>query len=148
MNSSKKIIFVIIPFFIFACNGNTEKELIDIDTTQIETFVDTIETVELNEEFVDTAGYTDSEVEVAEKIEKKYGVQWDFCDCIIKNDSIEKAIMSTDDDDQLTLILDRSEVIDNHCKELLTAPNTTPDERAKHERKVNKCLKEANRRNK
>ncbi|MFK8039370.1 MAG: hypothetical protein AB8B74_13840 [Crocinitomicaceae bacterium] len=81
--------------------------------------------------------------ESAEKIiEKKYGVQWDFCDCIRKNDSIQKAIDSSGDIDDIEfeLLMARFEEIDNHCKSIISSPNTTPDQRKTHERRVKKCL--------
>ena len=40
-------------------------------------------------------------------------------------------------------IFARWDIIDQHCKELTTAPNTTPDERSKYARKVKRCLKNA-----
>ena len=77
-------------------------------------------------------------------IEKKYGVQWDFCDCIVKNDSIQKAIDSAGDisDEAFDLLMKRFEEIDQHCKSIITNPNRTPDERKAHQRKVKKCLQE------
>lgn len=78
-----------------------------------------------------------------EKIVEKYGEQWDFCTCVIKNDSIndafEKGGMTSKQEDKL---MDRWAYVDSKCKELLTTPNTTPEERAKHDKKVMKCLKE------
>ena len=39
----------------------------------------------------------------------------------------------------------RWEFVENKCKEFLTTPNTTPEERVEHELKVNRCLKAAKR---
>jgi hypothetical protein len=105
-----------------------------IDTTNINP-IDTLA--------VDSAGYIDEDNALTTAIEKKYGEQWEFCDCVVRNDSVNTAIMETDDDAQIDLIITRMDTIEKHCKELLTTPNTTPDERARHERKVNKCLKAA-----
>jgi hypothetical protein len=78
-----------------------------------------------------------------EKIVKKYGEQWDFCTCVVANDSIndafEKGNMTPKQEEKL---MARWEYVDNKCKELLTTPNTTPEERAKHDKKVMKCLKQ------
>lgn len=78
-----------------------------------------------------------------EKIVKKYGEQWDFCTCVVANDSIndafEKGGMTPAQEEK---IMARWEVVDQKCKELLTTPNTTPDERARHDKKVLKCLKQ------
>jgi hypothetical protein len=105
-----------------------------IDTTNIKP-IDTVA--------VDSGGYIDEDNALTTAIEKKYGEQWEFCDCVVRNDSVNTAIMETDDDAQIDLIIARMDTIEKHCKELLTTPNTTPDERARHERKVNKCLKAA-----
>jgi len=89
-----------------------------------------------------TATYIESEIKAAtDEVEKKYGEQWDFCDCIYKTDSINRAIsnntqLSNDDFDKL---MARFEAIDSVCKILITAPNTTPDERKAHQRKVENC---------
>lgn len=77
-------------------------------------------------------------------IEKKHGEQWDFCTCVIKNDSINKAFMNDLSDEEFDRLSDRFDVIDQHCKAFLTQSSTaTPEERAIHEKKVRKCLKDA-----
>lgn len=78
------------------------------------------------------------------EIEKKYGEQWDFCTCVIKNDSINKAFSSPVSDREFDRLSARFDVIDEKCKAFLVQnPNVTPEERAKHEKKVRNCLKEA-----
>lgn len=78
------------------------------------------------------------------EIEKKYGEQWDFCTCVIKNDSINKAFSQPVSDAEFEKLSARFDVIDEKCKAFLVQnPNVTPEERAEHERKVKKCLKEA-----
>ena len=148
MNFHKKIVGIVLSIGIAACTSNSNSNELLIDSTLVEIIVDSIQPIEKKIAFIDSSGYTNTEAEITDKIVEKYGKQWDFCDCIVKNDSIEKAIFATEDDNQLTLILDRSEVIDKHCKELLTAPNTTPEQRAKHDKKVQKCLRDAARRKK
>lgn len=101
------------------------------------------EEVVLNEHFIDTGGYVNDSVALETEIELKYGVQWDFCDCVVKNDSIEKALFATEDEAQIDLILVRMDEVDQHCKGMLATPNTTPEQRDRHARKVRKCLKEA-----
>jgi hypothetical protein len=80
-----------------------------------------------------------------ELIEQKYGSQWDFCDCVIKGDSLNKAIadpsVSEADLDKLLL---RFEEIARKCQVFkIVDPNRTPKERERHEKKVEKCLKKA-----
>ncbi|MFD1552797.1 hypothetical protein DNU06_08475 [Putridiphycobacter roseus] len=77
------------------------------------------------------------------QLEKKYGKQWDFCDCIYKTDSINKAIENSETltDMEITNLFNRFEVIDLHCKILISGANTTPEERKNHQRKVKQCKK-------
>ncbi|MCC6701895.1 MAG: hypothetical protein IT221_10255 [Fluviicola sp.] len=76
------------------------------------------------------------------KIVKKYGEQWDFCTCIVANDSITDAFEKKLTPAQEQKLMDRWDYVDRKCKELTTFDNTTPEERAKHEKRVKKCLKE------
>lgn len=136
---------VVALFSQVSCGGNAnENEVVDNDTTTVDTtLVDSSLMDTIQSEFVDSAGYVDQEAEIADEIEKKFGEQWDFCDCVVKNDSVNKAIDLAESDEEFDKILARMDEIDSHCKEMLTTPNTTPEERKKHERKVKKCLKNA-----
>lgn len=145
----KTIVLFLSASLLFACTSDStndhdqiqdENSEIDsssvalIDSSDIE--MDTIE---------DNVVYDDPEVQEAHKeIVKKYGIQWDFCTCIVKNDSVDKALQSDElSDEDFDLLFERSEFIDSKCKGLLIQPNATPDERAKHEKKVKKCLRAA-----
>lgn len=102
-------------------------EDMNIDSTDVE--VDTMEIV-----------YEDPAVQEAHKeIVKKYGIQWDFCTCIKKSDSVNTALMEASDA-EFDAVMERSEYIDSKCKGLLIQPNATPEDRIKHENKVKKCL--------
>jgi len=46
-------------------------------------------------------------------------------------------------DEEIDVIFASWDEIDMHCKELITAPNTTPEERSKYSRKVKRCLRNA-----
>jgi hypothetical protein len=76
------------------------------------------------------------------KIEKKFGEQWDFCRCVLANDSLDRLIKSnTALDDKFMAYFEN---VDQKCKAFLVmSPNKTPDERANHENKIKKCLKAA-----
>jgi len=75
------------------------------------------------------------------KIEAIYGEQWDFCKCVVLNDSLDKAAKAGDMDDKF---MKRFDEVDVRCKSFLVMDNIrTPDEREKHEKKIKKCLKEA-----
>jgi len=150
----KKIIIAlsIISTFI-ACNTSSN-QVID-DTTIDSTLINTIDTIQIIEPTIDTIskladslvkdGYVDETVQLEKVIEEKYGKQWDFCDCVIKNDSINKAMSNLDgvSDEDVDKLFLRWDKIESHCMKLLTAPNKTPDERNRHARKVRKCLKNA-----
>ena len=143
----KKLIylqFLALSILIVSCGSDNE----ECKDCKIETNKDTIaEEDDLKTALKDTAT---EKISVAvemkenhEKIVKKYGEQWDFCTCVVANDSINKAFekggMTPKQEEKL---MARWEVVDNKCKELLTTPNTTPEERARHEKKVRKCLKQ------
>jgi hypothetical protein len=142
----KTIIIFLIFTFLFSCTNDGQ------DNEMIEENANELDSLEWNNDYSDTIEessvsgnvYDDPEVqEVHKEIEKKYGVQWDFCTCIVKNDSVNKALQSDKlTDDEFDLLFERSEHIDQKCKGLLVQPNATPEERAMHEKKVKKCLKE------
>ena len=136
-------------FFVLSCNSAPENESDnDIDTTivaEIDTTSIEIDTTSVLPDSLQKGGYVDEAEEVEKEIEKKFGKQWDFCDCVVKTDSVNKALEKMDGltEEESNKLFDRWDEVDLHCKELITAPNTTPDERAKHKRKVKKCLRNA-----
>lgn len=75
------------------------------------------------------------------KIESQYGQQWDFCTCVKKNDSLDRAFKSELSDEEFEILLKRFDYIDQHCKAFLAGnPNLTPEQREEHKEKVRKCL--------
>lgn len=78
-------------------------------------------------------------------IEKKYGEQWDFCNCVVKGDSINKAFSKPNlPDAEFDRLSNRFDEIDEKCQAFrIQDANRTPEERDMHERKVRKCLKDA-----
>ncbi len=140
-------------FFLFSCK--TEEDDVQDDSPIIEEVVDSL-IVEVTDS-IDTMIVSDYDLEDVDvknvkefkenlvKIEKEYGVQWDFCTCVVKGDSINKAFMEEGiPDDEFERLSNRLDVIDEKCKAFrVQNPNTTPEERAKHEKKVRNCLKEA-----
>ena len=75
-------------------------------------------------------------------IEKKYGEQWDFCGCILKGDSVNKAILKPNlSDKQLQKLLNRFEQINKKCQSFkIQDASRSPEQRLEHEKKVKKCL--------
>jgi hypothetical protein len=76
------------------------------------------------------------------RIEKKYGVQWDFCDCVKKNDSLDKLLKKTTlSDAETDLLLIRADEVEKKCKLFLTdLQSKKPSDRAAHQAKVKACL--------
>jgi hypothetical protein len=88
-------------------------------------------------------GTVDDEIEkIVERMEEKYGEQWDFCDCVVKGDSLNKAISSGKlSDAAFELLSKRFDEIELHCKVFkLQDLNRTPEERLIHQNKVKVCL--------
>ena len=79
------------------------------------------------------------------KIEKKFGVQWDFCTCVVKGDSLNEAFKNPDlPDTEFNALYERLDFIDEKCKAFkIQNSSKTPEERAAHEKEVKKCLKAA-----
>jgi len=93
-----------------------------------------------------TTGVESEELkESIEKIEKKYGEQWDFCNCVVKGDSINKAFAKEGlPDAEVDRLMKRFDVIDEKCQAFrIQDANRTPEQRELHEKKVRKCLREA-----
>lgn len=129
--------------FVVSCGSNEACKDCEVENNK-----DTIEEVDdleaaLKDTVTEKKSVAIENKENHEKIVKKYGEQWDFCTCVVANDSIndafEKGNMTPKQEEKL---MARWEYVDNKCKELLTTPNTTPEERAKHDKKVMKCLKQ------
>ena len=80
--------------------------------------------------------------EEIEKIEATYGAQWDFCDCVMKGDSLNTAISAGKlSDAEFNRLSKRFDEIELRCKVFkMQDPNRTPEERLAHEKKVNDCL--------
>ena len=142
MRVSVFVIICLVCFGISSCGGEGTDGTDSTDTSDLDTgLIDT--TLGVDTTYIDTGGYVNDDAQITDIIEEKYGEQWDFCDCVVKNDSVNGAIDKAESDADFDRVLARMDVIDQHCKELLTTPNTTPDEREKHNRKVRKCLKNA-----
>lgn len=79
------------------------------------------------------------------KIEKKYGEQWGFCECVVANDSIDRAVKKITDFEtpDAEKLLNRFDYVSKKCQAFLGMDaNRTPEERQRHEKKVKRCLRE------
>lgn len=139
---SNYFIPVLLLLFLFSSCKNDEKvteEVIieEVDSTTIKHLgSDTTKKVSEVKEFKENL----------KVIEKKYGEQWGFCECVVANDSVNNAIIKSTvfEGPKFDKLMVRSDYITQKCQAFLSMDsNKTPDERALHERKVKKCLKEA-----
>lgn len=148
-----KILFYLLPFLLFACNeGDANNEAISKESPMDDSkesvrdiLVDRKENESNEEEEKVDQRYEDQELQEShEEIVKKYGTQWDFCKCVVKNDSVQKAFEKEGlSDKAFDLLFERSEHIDKKCKELLIYDNSTPEKREKYQIRVDNCLKAA-----
>lgn len=145
----KLLLYTITVISIISCTGCSDSTGANsVDKTRLQT-VRAVRTIQdriisdIDLSQVDDK-HSDEFVESLIQIEKQYGEQWDFCTCVVKNDSINKAFSKPVSDREFDRLSARFDVIEEKCKAFLVHdPNITPEERSDHERKVRKCLKEA-----
>lgn len=140
----RKIYFISCLVLITSCNSTAKNSVDSIHSKDSITLTNGTDSLKTQSNRAVEEHYETDNNQTTEKIiRQKYGVQWDFCDCIVKNDSIQNAIdLAGDiDDAEFDVLISRFEEIDQHCKSIIASPNTTPDERKAHERRVKKCLK-------
>jgi hypothetical protein len=143
MKSYFSLLFVFL--FLIACTETTEdKPIKEVKEAVEEEFV--VEDKAPEVEIQELQKKKDIEINVDFKenkkvIEKKFGEQWDFCTCVVLNDSIDKAVKAGNMDDKL---MERFDVVDQKCKSFLVMDNSrTPEERMLHDKKIQKCLRGA-----
>ncbi|XOV65910.1 MAG: hypothetical protein ACFHU9_09765 [Fluviicola sp.] len=85
---------------------------------------------------------TREDFENIRRIESKYGTQWSFCDCVVSQDAIHKAVMNENlTDSQFDSLMVISDSVDRHCKAFLTMSDfKTESDRREHQQKVRNCL--------
>lgn len=145
---SKFLFFSLILTLLVSCNTGDDSAEIDLLDEQNES-----DSLAVDETEIDSASIEkDTVIEIVsddpdvqqahEEIVKEYGEQWDFCSCIVKNDSVNKAFENENlSEDDFDALFERSEYIDSKCKTILLTKNLTPKEREEHRKKINKCLR-------
>lgn len=130
-------------FLLFGCKNPSKSNECEMEADPLLT--DTISKVNGND-LLDAdekpKGLVKEKQENHAKIVKKYGEQWDFCTCVVAHDSINTVSQNNLGEKQLEKLMKRWEHIEIKCKEFITNPNKTPEERDLHEKKVKKCLSE------
>ena len=144
MFSKSLPVFFILTLLLFSCVEQKKKEKQpSVQEKSKDSTSNTLITKNDTKKTVKVIDPKTEKLEVHAKIVAKYGEQWDFCSCVLINDSINKALEKTLSDKQTDKLMARWEFVDTKCKDFLTTPNTTPEERSKHEWKVKQCLKNA-----
>ena len=144
MFSKSLLVSFILTLLLVSCQeSNTDTKTKVLQKSETDSTRDASLPIKETKKVVKVIDKKTEKQEVHEKIVAKYGEQWDFCNCVVKNDSINNALEKNLTDKQTDKLMARWEYIDTKCKEFLTAPNTTPEQRAKHEWKVKQCLKNA-----
>lgn len=148
MLNELKTFFILLSFvFLVACNEELKTEKEEVIPASTPKKYEQADSLASNITVEDNLNTVEVEKELQQNlilIEQKYGEQWGFCECVIRNDSVNKAFQTVSDEDFETLMI-RSDYIDKKCKAFLAQDtHRTPEERAKREMKVKKCLTEAN----
>jgi len=147
MTYQKIIISIFLLASLVSCNTSTVIDYkVSIDSLEMSDVEELVfDTISILPDSLMKAGYVEETKFLAIAIEDKFGVQWDFCDCIVKSDSINKIMSDLEgvSEAHIDVVFARWNEIDKHCKALITAPNTTPSERNEYSLKVEKCLKNA-----
>ena len=146
MKKSVYFPFLFLTFLLFSCGSNEE-----CTDCEMEVQADTLEKKDdLTVALKDTATEKKSvAVEMKEnhaKIVQKYGEQWGFCECVVANDSIDRAVKKITDFEtpDAEKLLNRFDYVSKKCQAFLGMDaNRTPEERQRHEKKVKRCLREA-----
>ena len=147
-----KLLYVLSFLLLFSCSGEStevkkNKEKSKTDTSSVENPLDE-DTLDIKSDYkmdnVDPKGRKEFKENLVE-IEKKHGIQWDFCTCVVANDSINKAFQDPNiSDADFDRASDRFDIVAEKCKAFqIQNPQQTPEERARHEKKVRDCLKAA-----
>ncbi len=147
MRTQPKFILQIFAFscvlLLNSCRSEQKNEDLPVvsDTTEVESLDQALKQSDVVKPAMDSVELKAS----IKKIEAKYGEQWDFCDCVVKGDSINKAFSKPNiPDKEFDRLSKRFDEIDEKCQAFrIQDANRTPEERAAHEKKVKKCLKNA-----
>lgn len=133
-------------FVLFSCGSSStdesKKEDADKkDTTEVvndETMNETDDTEEMAEE--DKVVVANPENTSIEAFEKKGGMS--FCDCVKKTHELdEEMLLDETTDERLDEIMaEKDKLMNGDCAVLKVGGQSSPDERAARQRKVNACL--------
>ena len=147
-----KFFYLLSLVFFVSCSGGDSKDVEGTDKTDKDSLLN--DDLFENDTLTIKSDYKMDNVDAKQRkefrenlaqIEEKHGVQWDFCTCIVANDSINKAVQVPNlSDVKFNKLLDRLTTVEEKCQAFLVQnPSVTPEERARHEKKVRDCLRAA-----
>ena len=146
-----RFLFIITAILLIGCSEPSKNETDkgnDKPKSQKEQLKDSLEQMDIKSDYdltkVDPKDRREFMEQLAQ-IERDNGEQWDFCKCTVLNDSLNKSAQKPNlSDSEMDKIMDRFDVIEKHCQAYIAQDHsTTPEERARHAKKVKDCLKEA-----
>lgn len=144
---------ILLLFLIVSCSTdqeNTDTVILDAaarerdSIAQLEDSLDQIIASDYDMSMVDERKRKDFKENLIQ-IEKEFGEQWNFCECVVKKDSASKALLEDGiSDAHFEKVWARSEYIDNKCKAFdVQGDQRTPEERARREKNIKDCLRAA-----
>lgn len=131
-------LILLIPIFLLACTSGDDSEQDATDSTMAD-IEDTIGLEVIDE---DTTTFIETEEEEAErKVVLKELPKTTFCDCIKKQNEINKKLEKAETDAEIDAVLaEMDKFTEGECKNLMAGDRTSPSARAEHMRKVAECL--------
>jgi hypothetical protein len=142
-----RLIATILILTSFVSCGESKKEVKEKPLTTVEKIQEKqaeIQSVVISKKKKTHASMAQKDMEKAKQIiEKKYGEQWDFCTCVQKNDSINKAFTKANiPEKEFDRLFKRLEYVEDKCQVfLIEDANSTPEQREAHAKKVKDCLR-------
>ncbi len=134
----ESIFLILTVVIISSCQGNGDDNQKD-DSLNITNKADTASFADNNEN--EKQDSIESNEESTPKKELKELKQVTFCDCVKKQEAINKQLEEAETDDQINAALALMDEIENgECKNLLAGNTDSPSKRAEHKRKVAECL--------
>tara|TARA_Y100001978_G_C23543691_1_gene361041 strand:- start:305 stop:715 length:411 start_codon:yes stop_codon:yes gene_type:complete len=134
----KLFVVSFLVFVSFSCSEQKKENTINSKTNVDSLSSPVIDSSNVKIVLPDTSEQNSQE----QRIVKKYGKQWEFCECIKKIDSLNKQSQKEGlSNEKLESILLEFDRIEKKCKSILSNSSHTPAQRKKHEKRVKDCLK-------
>jgi hypothetical protein len=112
-----KFLFIPLLLFVFfvSCTNDVKEKQQNIPEQSEEINEKNNDSIN-NTKKIETINKKEEKKENHQKIVAKYGEQWDFCKCVVANDSINTAFEGNLTDKQSDKLMIRWEHVENKCK--------------------------------